>query len=86
MSQELIEIVRREREAAIAREPAQETARHALQVTRATSPLIYTASCSCGLWALENQKLSHPIDLEGIRNLVGPRHVEHVLKEAGRKV
>lgn len=85
-NERLIAAVRRNREQAALRERELAAARHELKISRTKGPLVYTASCSCGLWALEDQKLSHPLDADAVRILVGPRHAEHVLKVAERRV
>lgn len=75
-NQRLLEAVRRERAEAEERERERDRASHALRVHMQT-PTTFTASCACGMWALENNQVSHPIDAEAARLLVAARHEEH---------
>src|ERR1044071_1851450 len=72
---ELLRTVRREREEAKERSLERQRLAHALAVEVHVSGM--TATCSCGMWVLENQKVSHPVDRDAARALVEARHEDH---------
>ena len=78
-NERLIASVNREREAAAEREAARPLHLLGVEMHSATS---FSASCSCGWWALERQTASHPIDGDAARLLVAARHHEHLEKTA----
>lgn len=82
INSDLLEMVRRERAEALAREPELEAARHQLSVTLHNSTM-FTAQCSCRWWAIENYQVSHSVDEAAARQLVEERHREHVLNMGG---
>jgi hypothetical protein len=72
----LLQAVREKRAQAIEREAGGETGRHRLVIGMVSSTC-YNARCTCGMWALENLRTSHPIDETAARALVSDQHRDH---------